>query len=94
MVTLHESFYEGSVNLERISWASKALTPKKEDPVSLSDLKPISLINPSLKILSKFTASRLRKVINLLVDISQSAFIKGRCILDDIVTTEELIFRF
>lgn len=34
----------------------------------------------------------MSKVIDSLVNISQSAFIKGRCILDNIATAEELIF--
>lgn len=35
---------------------------------------------------------RLNKVINSLVDNEQSAFLKGWCMLDNIVTAEELIF--
>ncbi|XP_039125244.1 uncharacterized protein LOC120261424 [Dioscorea cayenensis subsp. rotundata] len=37
-------------------------------------------------------ATRLGDVINVLIDSDQSAFLKGRCILDNIATAEELIF--
>lgn len=58
---------------------------------SMGDYRPISLINSSLKIISKLLANRLRRVIDSLVDTTQSAFLKGRCILDNIATAEKLI---
>lgn len=63
-----------------------------ETPESPGDFRPISLINSSLKIISKLLGTRLSKVMNLLVDNKQSAFLKGRHILDNIATAEELIF--
>lgn len=87
-----DDFYLGKANLERINWASIALIPKVESPVVLGDYRPISLINSTLKIISKVLASRLSKVLHLLVDEDQTAFLKGRCILDNIATAEELIF--
>ncbi|XP_039119031.1 uncharacterized protein LOC120255219 [Dioscorea cayenensis subsp. rotundata] len=41
---------------------------------------------------SGILANRLSKVLNDLVDLEQSAFVKGRCILDNIATEEGLIF--
>lgn len=56
------------------------------------DFQTISLINSSCKIISKVLTNRLSQVINDLVDNSQSAFIKDRCIFDNIIATQELIF--
>ncbi|XP_039122026.1 uncharacterized protein LOC120258641 [Dioscorea cayenensis subsp. rotundata] len=74
---LCEDFYFGRANLERINWANLALIPKVESPELLGDYRPISLINSTLKIISKLLAIRLSK---------------GRCILDNVVVVEELIF--
>lgn len=92
LAVLCEDFFWQRANLERINWASIALIPKVDSPVGLGDYRPISLINSSLKIISKLLATRLSLHMNSLVDNEQSAFLKGRCILDNVATAEELIF--
>lgn len=92
ILKLCDDFYSCKANLERVNWANIALISKVEYPESLGEYKLISLINSSLKIISKFLASRLGKVMDDLVDSAQSAFLRGRCILDNIAITEELIF--
>lgn len=87
-----EDFYFGRANLERINWAYIALIPKTDTPELPGDYRPISLINSSLTIFSKLLATRLSKVLNDLIDLDQFAFLKGRCILDNIAIIEELIF--
>lgn len=89
---LVKDFYLGMVNLERINWANIVLIPKKPDKEDVRDFRPISLINFSLKIISKILANRLNCVINDLVDSTQSAFIKGRNIANNVTAAEELIF--
>lgn len=78
----------GRANLERINWANIALIPKVVSPDSPRDYRPISLINSSLKIVSMLLATRLGNVMNDLVDNNQSAFLKGRCILDNVAIAE------
>ncbi|XP_039129083.1 uncharacterized protein LOC120265272 [Dioscorea cayenensis subsp. rotundata] len=92
VMNLCEDFFSGKANLECINWASIALIPKISSPASPSDYRPISLINSSLKIISKILASRLSMVIDPLVDNVQSVILKERCILDNIATAEELLF--
>ncbi|XP_071700037.1 uncharacterized protein [Rutidosis leptorrhynchoides] len=59
--------------------------------MGLCDFWPISLIGSYYKIISKILANRLRKVINKIVGPEQSAFIKGRQILDGISVANEII---
>lgn len=45
-----------------------------------------------MTIISKLLATGLSQVMNSLIYSEQSAFQKGRCILDNVATVEELIF--
>ncbi|GKV19324.1 hypothetical protein SLEP1_g29604 [Rubroshorea leprosula] len=67
------------------------LIPKKENPSSLLEYRPISLIGCMYKIVAKLLANRMRKVMNSIISQNQSAFIGGRHIADGIIITNELI---
>ncbi|GKD61379.1 RNA-directed DNA polymerase, eukaryota, reverse transcriptase zinc-binding domain protein, partial [Tanacetum coccineum] len=67
------------------------LIPKKADPLELSDYRPISLIGSMYKILSKVLAARLSRVIHKLISPNQTAFLKGRQILDGCLIANEII---
>lgn len=58
------------------------LVPKNENPVNLSDFRPISLIGSMYKVLSKVLAARLKPTLNTVVGEVQSAFTGGRNIQD------------
>jgi hypothetical protein len=53
--------------------------------------RPISLINCSFKIFSKVLTLRLGKISQRLISDNQSAFIKGRYILESVVIAHELV---
>ena len=58
------------------------MIPKICDAKFVSDFRPISLIGCQYKIIGKILANRLSSVIGSCVSSEQSAFIKGRNILD------------
>jgi len=68
-----------------------ALIPKVDSPQRLNDFRPISLVGSMYKILAKVLANRLRYVIDSVVSDTQSAFIKGRQILDGILIANEIV---
>ncbi|KAJ9546920.1 hypothetical protein OSB04_019463 [Centaurea solstitialis] len=67
------------------------LVPKLNDPLSLADYRPINLIGCVTKVITKVLAERLKKVINSVISCNQTAFIKGRSILDGPLMVNELI---
>lgn len=58
------------------------LTPKKDSPPIVNYYRLISLLNYSIKLLTKLLANRLKSFILKLVHTNQYVFIKGRTIQD------------
>ena len=61
------------------------LLPKSsKDLTNLSNWRPISLLNVDYKIMTKAIANRIKTVLKVLIDSSQTGFIKGRYIGENI----------
>jgi hypothetical protein len=62
-----------------------ALIPKVNSPFTLGDFRPISLLGCMYKIIAKVLTARLARVMDRLVAHTQSAFLKGRHLVDSVV---------
>ena len=67
------------------------LVPKVKDPQNLHKFRPISLIGCIYKMVSKVLARRLKGVMPLLIDETQSAFIEGTHLLHSAIIANEVI---
>jgi hypothetical protein len=84
-------FHEGNLDLYRLNCALVTLIPKVGDATNMKQFWPISLLNCSFKIFSKILTLRLSDVVQRIVAPSQSAFIKGRYILESVVVAHEIV---
>lgn len=67
------------------------LIPKTDNSLLVSNYRPISLIGIQYKIVSKILANRLSLIVDSVVSREQSAFIKGRQILDGPLILNEIV---
>jgi hypothetical protein len=66
------------------------LIPKVKSPQALGDFRPISLLGCLYKMVTKVLANRLAKVMGDLISKNQSAFLKGRQLVEGVVVVNEV----
>jgi len=91
IVEAMEQFYETGSIPKGCNASFVALVPKVRDPSRLEQYRPISLVGAVYKIIAKLLAERLKKVLPSVVDESQSAFLKGRGIIDSVLMANEVV---
>lgn len=83
-------FFEAGVLPPGVNETTVALVPKVPLPESITQLRPISCCNFLYKIISKVMVSRLKYFLGDLIHPTQSAFVGGRQIQDNLVIAQEV----
>ncbi|KAB2619858.1 hypothetical protein D8674_037424 [Pyrus ussuriensis x Pyrus communis] len=76
--------------LRQVNYTLVTLIPKKVDPTSMTQLRPISLCNVIYKICSKVLTNRLKVVLPDIISPSQSVFIARRLISNNYLVASEI----
>lgn len=84
-------FHAGCIDIQPLNSSFITLVPKKTNLETANDFRPISLMNISLKLLTKAFVDRLQGVITKLIHQNQYSFIKGRTIQDCLAWAFEYI---
>jgi hypothetical protein len=88
---LCQDFFDGCVNLESINGSFITLIPKTNNPETVNDFRPISLLNSSIMLLTNLLADWLQQLILQLLHANQYGFIRSRSIQDCIAWCFEFI---
>lgn len=91
VVAVVQRFFENGRVDDQLIQTNIALIPKKKHPQFMTDIRPISLCNVVYRIISKVLANRLKRIIDSVISDTQSTFIPGRLITDNIMIAHELI---
>ena len=91
VVNTIQSFFHSSRLLKSINETLISLVPKTDSPRTFKEFRPISLYNVIYKIISKVLTNRFKSVLNYCISYSQSVFVIGGQILDNILIAHEMV---
>ncbi|GMJ13795.1 hypothetical protein HRI_005048700 [Hibiscus trionum] len=86
-----EEFYCGGLMDKSLNYSYIALIPKRENPTTMNDYKPILLVGSLYKILARVLSRRLSLCIGEVVGDTQFAFTPGKHIFDCCLIANEVI---
>lgn len=75
---------------QRLNVTNICLIPKIDRLTRMMELRPISLCNVAYKIILKVLCQRLKKYLSDLISETQSSFVSGRLISDNILIAQEI----
>jgi hypothetical protein len=88
---LLEDFQKGELDIARLNYGIITLVPKGNDADRIQKYRPICLLNVSFKIITRVIVNRLIQVIWRVVLLNQTAFIKGRYIMEGVNILHEIL---
>ncbi|KAK3193362.1 hypothetical protein Dsin_024672 [Dipteronia sinensis] len=91
IISAIQEFFRFGLLLKEINATILALVPKVPNPSKMKDFKPISCCNTLYKIIAKIIANRIKPCLQDIIRPSQSAFMAGRSIGDNILLAQELM---
>lgn len=86
-----EEFFLSGKLLKQWNATTLVLIPKISNASDMSDFRPISCLNTVYKVISKLMAKRLQQIISQVISPSQSAFIPGRLLAENVLLATEIV---
>lgn len=86
-----QHFFQTGHLLKEWNATAISLIPKKDNPSCVSDYRPISCCGTLYKVISKILANRISPYMSKIISKSQSGFIGGRLIGENVLVAQEII---
>lgn len=84
-------FFRSGRLLKQWNATTLVLIPKFPNAERMSDFRPISCLNTLYKVIAKLLASRLKWLLPQVISSSQSAFMPGRLLAENVLLATELV---
>ncbi|KAG7568329.1 Reverse transcriptase domain [Arabidopsis thaliana x Arabidopsis arenosa] len=84
-------FFRSGTLLKQWNATTLVLIPKIQNASRVSDFRPISCLNTMYKVISKLLANRLKSILPLVISHSQSAFLPGRLLSENVLLASEIV---
>jgi len=85
------NIFNGKSEVEEVNQTHLVLIPKVTSPEYLYQFRPIGLCNVNYKIVTKILVKKLKLIMPKLISESQSSFIPGRNITNNIIVAQEIV---
>lgn len=91
MINAVTEFFASGKMLHQWNATILTLIPKKQNAVQITDFRPISCCNTVYKVIAKLLVARLKQILLDVISNTQSAFIPGRLLLENVLMATELV---
>ncbi|KAK2662564.1 hypothetical protein Ddye_001138 [Dipteronia dyeriana] len=89
-----EDFHKDGKAVRDLNKTFIAVIPKVDNPMSMKEFMPISLVNVMYKVLAKVLANRLKKNMNSIIGESKIAFVNDHQISDSLIIAAEIVHKW
>ncbi|KAG7594616.1 Zinc finger CCHC-type superfamily [Arabidopsis thaliana x Arabidopsis arenosa] len=84
-------FFSSGTLLKQWNATTLVLIPKTQNASRVADFRPISCLNTMYKVISKLLADRLKSILPSVISHSQSAFLPGRLLSENVLLASEIV---
>jgi hypothetical protein len=91
IIEMFQKIKEHKLDVERLNYGVITLIPKIKEANKIQQYRSIYLLNVIFKIFTKVLMLRLENVMERIINRSQTAFLKGRNIMDGVMTLHEIL---
>ena len=91
LMNMFHDLHKGDLPLFSLHFGVITLLPKTQEASKIQQYRPICLLNVSFKIFTKVATTRINSVADHIVNPSQTAFMRGRNILEGVVILHETV---